>query len=694
MHIWNEEGFQYSRSSSCRNPRVMNYLCKNKMLSLYGFGRWPVSRIVSPFKQSRYFFISALIKYTFMELYGILQKKSIEEGGYHENRLGSRRATQGRHPGAHLQFRQNPDLPQGPWGSEEDPDGHFGRTQRHEHREDLQTLRVQNQKILLRYPTVRSRQRHRCPDAQENRSENRPQAHNRTGKKGHPAAPQYQQGYVQANEATQSRGLRCWPSLSRTNFERLWHQQKKIPEQEIKERSRALLMPETVAVLDGALKSKRIEVTRQSLQAELETALRRGVTTSHAGGFFFIPYLMELGLYGALGELSPPKTTGIPTAKIALQLIWEPIFGYVKGIRSVDPISQADFGLLSGLPFICSVSTEYRFLVESTIERSEAFQKHLGKRLLHLDYLKGEVLNMDGHSIKLYSRKEMKSSYLTKEQSYGKAIRTFYTQDQTSKKPVFIKAAYSGTSVAQVTPQLVEANKAILGRSFLSVNDKEWFVGSLLDQLDKIHGIEVLLPLKRTPKRIREMEAIPFEKFKGRYQNHPIATLVTELDEFSGKMKLFVKQNADGTFFALITNKKYFRATRAMEIYHRRWRIENFFNENGFLGIDRLPSLELNAIQTALTLKMVSFHLVDNFRRNLPGPFATMKPESIYQMFINGVQGKIQLRKNKLHIDIYGFQHRDVVAPLFQGLEKKLAAQNIDPRCPWLNDYALGFSFK
>jgi hypothetical protein len=453
-------------------------------------------------------------------------------------------------------------------------------------------------------------------------------------------------------------------------------------------------MPETVAVLDGALKSKRIEVTRQSLQAELETALRRGVTTSHAGGFFFIPYLMELGLYGALGELSPPKTTGIPTAKIALQLIWEPIFGYVKGIRSVDPISQADFGLLSGLPFICSVSTEYRFLVESTIERSEAFQKHLGKRLLHLDYLKGEVLNMDGHSIKLYSRKEMKSSYLTKEQSYGKAIRTFYTQDQTSKKPVFIKAAYSGTSVAQVTPQLVEANKAILGRSFLSVNDKEWFVGSLLDQLDKIHGIEVLLPLKRTPKRIREMEAIPFEKFKGRYQNHPIATLVTELDEFSGKMKLFVKQNADGTFFALITNKKYFRATRAMEIYHRRWRIENFFNENGFLGIDRLPSLELNAIQTALTLKMVSFHLVDNFRRNLPGPFATMKPESIYQMFINGVQGKIQLRKNKLHIDIYGFQHRDVVAPLFQGLEKKLAAQNIDPRCPWLNDYALGFSFK
>jgi len=449
-----------------------------------------------------------------------------------------------------------------------------------------------------------------------------------------------------------------------------------------------------VEILDGALKPKRIEVTRQSLQAELETVLRRGMTTTHAGGFFFIPYLMELGLYGTLGQLSAPKTTGIPTEKIALQLIWEPIFGYAKGIRSVDPISQADFGLLSGLPFICSASTEYRFLAESTTERSEAFQKHLGKRLIQLDYVKGEVLNMDGHSIKLFSRKDMKASYLSKDKAYGKAIRTFYTQDQDSKKPLFVKVAYSGATVAQVTPHLVEANREILGGPFLSVTDKEWFIGSLLEQFDKIHGIQVLLPLKRTAKRIKEMETIPFAQFKDRFENQPVATLFTELDGFSGQMKLFVKRNDDGTFFALITNKKYFRAARALEIYRKRWRIENFFNENGFLGLDCLPSLELNAIQTALSLKLVSFHLVDNFRRNLPTPFANMKPESIYQTFINGVQGKIQLKRDKVHIDIYGFQHRDAVAPLFQRLSEKLAAQNIDPRCPWLNDHALNFCFK
>jgi hypothetical protein len=442
------------------------------------------------------------------------------------------------------------------------------------------------------------------------------------------------------------------------------------------------------------MKPKCIEVTGQSVQAQLEGVLRRGFTTTHAGGFFFIPYLMELNLYNAFGELSAPKTTGIPTEKAALQLIWEPLFGYAKGIRAVDPVSQADFAALSGVPFICSASTEYCFLAESTIERSEAFQKDMGKRLLHLGYLTGNMLNMDAYSIKLFSRKEMKSSYLSKDKVYGKAIRSFYTQDQATKKPLFAKVAYSGGTVAQVTPHLVEANKEILGGPFLSVCDKEWFIGTLLDQLDKIHGIQVLLPLKRTAKRISEMEAIPFEKFKYRYENQPIARLVTELDGFTGKMKLFVKQNGDGTFFALITNKKYFRTPRAMEIYRGRWEIENFFNENIFLGLDRLPSLELNAIQTALSLKMVSFHLADNFRKNLPKPFSTMKPESIYQHFIQRVQGKVQIKKEKLQVDIYRFQHKDVVAPLFKGLEEKLIGPNINPRCPWLNDHVLTFSFK
>jgi IS4 transposase len=83
--------------------------------------------------------------------------------------------------------------------------------------------------------------------------------------------------------------------------------------------------------------------------------------------------------------------------------------------------------------------------------------------------------------------------------------------------------------------------------------------------------------------------------------HRPADIRAVHIHSMGTSLPLFVKRNADGTFFALITNKKYFRATRAMDIYRGRWGIENLFNENGFLGLDHLPSLELNAIQTALT---------------------------------------------------------------------------------------------
>ena len=45
--------------------------------------------------------------------------------------------------------------------------------------------------------------------------------------------------------------------------------------------------------------------------------------------------------------------------------------------------------------------------------------------------------------------------YLSKDKAYGKAIHTFYTQDQAGKKLLFAKVAYSGATVAQVTHHLL-----------------------------------------------------------------------------------------------------------------------------------------------------------------------------------------------------------------------------------------------
>ena len=153
--------------------------------------------------------------------------------------------------------------------------------------------------------------------------------------------------------------------------------------------------------------------------------LKRGVTSTSAGGFFFIPYLLQLGGHGLASSLGPAKREGIPPQRIALGMVFESIFGYSAGIRAVDSVSRADFGLLAGLPFLPSPSTQYRFLQRVPVRQALDFQTALGKRLVSLGQITpGFAVNVDGHNLKTYSRKQMKLSFITKEDRYAKAIRT------------------------------------------------------------------------------------------------------------------------------------------------------------------------------------------------------------------------------------------------------------------------------
>jgi Transposase DDE domain len=421
--------------------------------------------------------------------------------------------------------------------------------------------------------------------------------------------------------------------------------------------------------------------------------LKRGLTTTSAGGFFFIPYLLQLGSHGLAASLGPVKREGIPQERLALGIVFESIFGYTAGIRAVDSVSRADFGLLAGLPFLPSPSTQYRFLQHVSLKDGLDCQTALGKRRVSLGQVPpGFPVNVDGHNLKTYSRKEMKLSFLTKEDRYGKAIRTFYTQDQESKKPLIALAAYSGTTVAQVTRKLAGRTRDVLGRDFLMVADKEWYCGQLIQELHKQCGVKVLTPVKSSPKRKAEFDAVPLDRYDPTVWGN-IATLYTTMTNFDGPLRLLLKKRRDGKYFALITPASKMTAEIAMPAYTKRWRIENFFAENAFLGVDHLPSLNLNAIQTMLSLRLLAFHVVDNFRHDLGPTHHTKTPELIHREFVDGIQGHVQLRGNIIAVSVYGFEHQDAAAAILTNLDAKLERAGVDSRIPWLGNRRLRFTF-
>ena len=156
---------------------------------------------------------------------------------------------------------------------------------------------------------------------------------------------------------------------------------------------------------------------------------------------------------------------------------------------------------------------------------------------------------------------------------------------------------------------------------------------------------------------------------------------------------MLLKKRRNGQYFALITPACDMSAETAMPTYTKRWRIENFFAENTFLGMNHLPSLNLNAIQTMLSLRLLAFHVVDNFRYDLGPAYQKKSPELIHREFIDGVQGRVQLRGNRIEISIYGFEHEAAAAAILANLDAKLEKAGVDPRIPWLGNRRLQFKF-
>ena len=152
---------------------------------------------------------------------------------------------------------------------------------------------------------------------------------------------------------------------------------------------------------------------------------------------------------------------------------------------------------------------------------------------------------------------------------------------------------------------------------------------------------------------------------------------------------MLVKKRRHGTSFALSPPAHAMTAATAMPTSTPRWRLANLCAEHAFLGVHHLPSRPLNAIQTMVSLRLLAFPVVDNFRHDL-GPASQKKtPERLHRECIDGVPGRVPGRGNLIEVSLYGFEHEAAAAAILTNLETTLANAGVDPRIPWLGNRRL-----
>jgi hypothetical protein len=264
-----------------------------------------------------------------------------------------------------------------------------------------------------------------------------------------------------------------------------------------------LLATEETAVLDHTCTPRPLVVTRHTIAHDLTALLTRGLTTTSAGGFFFLPSLLPLGAYDLTASWGPAKRADLPPERLALGLVFASIFGYPAGIRAVETVSRAACGLLAGLPVRPSPSPQYRFLQDVPVQDSLDVQTALGQRLVARGQgTPGPRVKVDGPHSTPASRKAMPDAFRTQEDRSGKAMRPFSTPDQPSQHPLIALATSAGTTVSQVTRRLARLTRDILGRDGLLVADKAWDGGPRLqERLTPVwrHGVDPWQAFAPTP---------------------------------------------------------------------------------------------------------------------------------------------------------------------------------------------------
>ena len=57
-----------------------------------------------------------------------------------------------------------------------------------------------------------------------------------------------------------------------------------------------------------------------------------------------------------------------------------------------------------------------------------------------------------------------------------------------------------------------------------------------------------------------------------------------------------------------------------------------------------------------LSLRLLAYHVVDNFRHDLGPAYRNKTPDLIHREFVDGVQGRVQLRGDIIEVGVYGFR--------------------------------------
>jgi transposase len=411
-----------------------------------------------------------------------------------------------------------------------------------------------------------------------------------------------------------------------------------------------------------------------------------------AGVFFFIPYILELGIPEIVRECRLPESSVIGAEQAALSMLLLKLIGNERLSHMDSYDHEPGLGIFVGLNVLPKSTYMGTYSCRTSEEMLMAFQERLLRRFrkIYPEMYKSGFINLDFHSIPHFGDlSEMEKVWCGSRGKAMKGANTVFAQDGASNVILYTRADILRKEESEEIKRFVAYWKEQNGDPQETlVFDCHFTKYQILDELTE-DGVRFITLRKRSQKLIETTKQIPEKEWKKvtlpipkrKYQQVSVHESEAILRGCKHPFRqIIMKDHGRNQPTFIITNNRELELEKCLETYAKRWHIENKLSELvSFFNLNALSSPLMIRIHFDILWTMVADTLYRRFARDLRR-FENQQAPSIFKRFIS-MPGRVVYKDGMFQIKIRKRSH----TPILMGM-KKLAQPF---RVPWLNNRPL-----
>ena len=409
-----------------------------------------------------------------------------------------------------------------------------------------------------------------------------------------------------------------------------------------------------------------------------------------AGVYLLLPYIIESGIVDVVKKCKLPESSIIGATQACLSMLILKLIGHDR-LSKVDNYDQEiGFGIFAGV----NVLPKPTYMCTYSCRTSEAmllgFQKAILEKLMtcYPQLYDGQFINLDFHGIPHHGNEvEMENIWCGSKHKSMKAANTIFAQDSKNKTLVYTRADILRKEEAEEIKKFVDYWKALKGKvSETLVFDCKLTKYSVLGELNEAkQKIKFITLRKRNAKLLEKTELIPDKQWqkvkidipKRKYTKVSVNESKVILSGCKKSFRqLIIKDHGRKNPTFIITNNDELSLEEILEVYAKRWRIENKLSELiTFFNLNALSSPLMIRIHFDILWTLVADSIYRRFAQDLRR-FEHHDAKTIFRKFIN-MPGQVVYDGNRFLVNIRKRSH----TPILKGVDKLTKPVAV----PWLD---------